>query len=198
METISEKQKALTYSDYMKMVETYAANGKTSGLDQSEHHKETTKLNVHRMQRLNKTAELLPEIRHALDQLVNRYTWLVLAETWCGDAAQCVPIIHLVAEQSNKIDFKVLLRDENLDLMDRYLTNGARAIPKLICIEQQSGKELFHWGPRPKPAQELAIELKNQNASKDEKGLAIQKWYNADKGLHLQKELLDLIREHMK
>ncbi|HQQ92944.1 MAG TPA: thioredoxin family protein [Bacteroidia bacterium] len=188
---------SLSYTDYMKLVEDYAAAGKTSGLDQTDHHKETTKLNVHRMQRLNKTAEILPELREAMGKLKNTYSWLVLAETWCGDAAQCVPIIHLTAALSQKIEIKILLRDENLDLMDRYLTNGARAIPKLICIEKSSGKELFHWGPRPKPAQDLAIALKAQNASKDEKGLAIQKWYNADKGLHLQQELLALVRAHL-
>ena len=60
------------------------------------------------------------------------WIWLILTEAWCGDAAQNIPTIEKIARENDRIKTLYLLRDENLELMDKYLTGGARAIPKLI------------------------------------------------------------------
>ena len=59
--------------------------------------------------------------------------WLIITEGWCGDAAQCIPTIEKIAAESKNIETHYVLRDENLDLIDEYLTNNARSIPKLIA-----------------------------------------------------------------
>lgn len=79
---------------------------------------------------------------------------IVLTEDWCGDAMLNVPILFRIAKKAN-IDVRMLLRDENLELMDQYLTNGkARSIPIFIFIDE-SGKEVGKWGPRAGKIQEF-------------------------------------------
>ena len=72
---------------------------------------------------------------------------IVITEDWCGDAMLNIPILLKVAEAAN-IDVRMIVRDENLELMDQYLTNGtSRAIPIFIFIDGD-GKEKLVWGPR--------------------------------------------------
>ncbi|MGP4061439.1 thioredoxin family protein [Halobacillus sp. H74] len=79
---------------------------------------------------------------------------IVLTEDWCGDAMLNIPIYLRLAEASH-IPTHFLLRDENLELMDQYLTNGqSRSIPKIIFIDSE-GKEVGTWGPRAPEVQEF-------------------------------------------
>ncbi|MFD2922762.1 thioredoxin family protein [Halobacillus naozhouensis] len=72
---------------------------------------------------------------------------IVITEDWCGDAMLNVPIYLRIAEAGG-IETRFLKRDENLELMDQYLTNGkSRSIPKIIVINKNGG-EIFNWGPR--------------------------------------------------
>jgi hypothetical protein len=189
-------QNAMDYPTYFSLMENLVAEGRTSGLDQSGRYIAFTKLNLQRMQRLDKTIILLPELVSEVSKLKSEFVCLILTETWCGDAAQTVPIFRSLEKIAPHLQLKFLLRDEHLDIMDQYLTNGSRSIPKLICFNKQSGKELFTWGPRPAELQEIAHKLIQQKVSPDEKALIIQKWYNTDKTLSVQKELLQLIQLH--
>lgn len=91
---------------------------------------------------------------------------IVLTEDWCGDAMVNVPILLKIAEKAN-IDVRMLLRDENLELMDQYLTNGtARAIPIFIFIDE-AGNETAVWGPRAPEAQQLVDEERAKLPEKD-------------------------------
>ncbi len=182
-------QKGITYNAYLELTETLVAQNKSSGSEQSDDLATYTKLNLQRMRRIGKTTTLLPELLKTLNQIDSPQIWLLLSETWCGDAAQNLPVINLMAEANPKIQLRILLRDQNLELMDAYLTNGARSIPKLICFDAVKNIELFNWGPRPAGAQTLAIELKHSGADKETKGLALQKWYAADKGISCQNEI---------
>lgn len=84
---------------------------------------------------------------------------IVLTADWCGDAALCVPVLQRIAEESN-VELRFLIRDENLELMDQYLTNGtSRAIPIFIFIDQD-GKETAVWGPRSPEVQEMITSLR--------------------------------------
>jgi hypothetical protein len=165
-----EKAEKYTYKGYRQLLESLMAEGKTTGTNQSPDMVEYAKLNNQRMARQDKTLTLLPEVHTALEYLNRNLNWLLITEGWCGDAAQNVPVIGKIAEAANgKINLQLVLRDENLELMDRYLTNGGRSIPKLICFDAETGEELGTWGPRPAEAQELFFSLKNNpNISRDE------------------------------
>jgi hypothetical protein len=151
-------------------------------------------LNVHRMKRLDKTVELLPEVLKNLDNLTRPLAWVVITEGWCGDAAQNVPVLEKITEASNgKITLELVLRDQNLELMDLYLTNGGRSIPKLICFDAETKTELGTWGPRPAPAQELFMKLKADGLPKAEFIAAIHAWYASDKTHSVQLEIAELL-----
>lgn len=84
---------------------------------------------------------------------------IVLTADWCGDAALNVPIFQKIAEQSN-IELRYLIRDENLELMDQYLTNGkSRSIPIFVFFNQE-GKEVMVWGPRAPHVEDLVTSLR--------------------------------------
>ncbi len=189
--------KAMNYTQYMDLLEGLMTQGKTTGSNQSEDYLNYAKLNLARMHRLNKTATLSPELKTALQKVNSGFIFLVLTEGWCGDAAQNIPTMHLIEIENKNIELKLVLRDENLELMDKHLTNGGRSIPKLICLEKESLKEVFTWGPRPEAIQQTVLELKEKKASPMEKAEIVHKWYTADKTLSLQKELETLIVSYL-
>jgi hypothetical protein len=189
--------KAINYTTYMALMHDLLTERKTTGPNQSGDLVEYTKLNFHRMERLNKTTVLTVELTEALHRLKKRWTWLVLTEAWCGDAAQNIPIMHAASVASGgKIDLALLLRDENLPLMDKYLTNGGRAIPVLICLETDTLKEVGKWGPRPDAAQQLVLEYKkNPVQTFEEFKTLLYTWYAKDKTASMQQELAACINK---
>ena len=99
MITNAHLQKSITYSEYRAMIDRLMLENKTTGPNQSEELTEYAKLNIHRMNRLDKTVQLFPELTETLQQLQRDLTWVVLTEGWCGDAAQNVPVLHTIAQQ---------------------------------------------------------------------------------------------------
>jgi hypothetical protein len=171
------------------------AQNLTTGTNQTEHILQYARLNIQRMRRVDKTIVLLPELREALAGLQQRYVWLTLTEGWCGDAAQIVPVLEAIVKASDgKLESRYLLRDENLDLMDRYLTGGGRSIPKLLVLHADTLTEAATWGPRPAPAQAMYQELKSQNLPFEEFAIRLHGWYAHDKTQSTQRELLALMR----
>ncbi|MCA8832911.1 thioredoxin family protein [Hymenobacter pini] len=186
---------AYSYATYRQLIDKLMAEGKTTGENQSDDLTAYARLNIQRMERLDKKAELMPELREALDGLTRTYEWVVLTEGWCGDAAQIVPVLEKIAQASHgRLRPRYLLRDENLDLMDRYLTNGGRSIPKLIILHADTLTEVTSWGPRPTEAQSLLLELKAAGATHEEYAEKIHAWYAKDKTQSTQRELLQLVR----
>ena len=193
--TESHLQKAISYGEYRELIDSLMSEGKTTGENHSENMIHYTKMNIQRMNRVEKTVELSDETVGILKGIDTKMVWVVLTEAWCGDAAQNVPVLAKMADISDKIELKLLLRDENLDVMDEYLTNGGRSIPKLVALNAETMDELFVWGPRPEPAQEMMNDFKaNPNGrTKQDLVIDIQKWYAKDKGLTMQKELVNLL-----
>lgn len=192
--------RSMSYDAYSKLLNDLMAQGRTTGDNQSEKYLNYAKLNLQRMGRLEKTTELTGELKEAISKLTEDCIWLVITEGWCGDAAQNLPVIHHIEKAGTRIRLALLLRDESLDVMDQYLTNGTRSIPVVICVKKQADgtyKELFVWGPRPAAAQELMMQLKRDGVEHDERSLAMQKWYNTDKTLSTQAEFAGLIRERL-
>jgi hypothetical protein len=183
----------ISYSNYRNLIKNLISEGKSTGTEQSEDHLTFSILNDKRMDRLDKTLEVSAETQNSLDNLNKGFTFLVIAEGWCGDAAQILPIINKVAEASHNIDFKIVLRDENEDLMNQYLTNGSKSIPKVLILDQEN-KVLDSWGPRPAVASQMVVDYKAQNGSLDEEFKKnLQIWYNKDKGHNTQNELVGLL-----
>jgi len=187
-------QTALCYGEYRALIDRLLAEGKTTGTDHSENMLEYTKLNVHRMNRIDRTVTLAPETVSVLKSLSRPVIWVVLTEAWCGDAAQNLPIIAKMADTTPMVTLKILLRDENLDIMDRYLTNGGRAIPKLVCLDAATLTDLFTWGPRPEPAQAMVRAHKaDPQEPYSEFVKKLQLWYAKDKGRSIQAEFRQLL-----
>lgn len=184
-----------SYPEYRKLVTDLLSEGKSTGNEQSENLTRYTSLNEARMNRLGKTIRISEDTIDKLQKLDNHYIWLVISEGWCGDAAQILPIINKMALESNKkIDLRIVLRDENDELMSHYLTNDGRAIPKVIVICKEAGIVRTDWGPRPKGATELMADYKKEFGVIDEKiKTDLQLWYLADKGISVQKELLEIM-----
>lgn len=155
-----------------------------------------TKLNRERMQRVEKTVQIVPETQTAMTNLTRDLIWVVLSEPWCGDAAQNLPVMQAMASLSPHVRLIILLRDTFPEIMDQYLTNDGKAIPKLICLDAETGYELFNWGPRPAPAQELLYAWKKSpETPKDEFYKQVQLWYAKDHGRTVQAELVSLLQK---
>lgn len=184
-----------SYVEYRKLVTDLLSEGKSTGDDQSESLIHYTSLNEARMNRLEKTIKISEETNEKLQNLENHYIWLVISEGWCGDAAQILPILNKMALASDKkVDLKIVLRDQNDELMSHYLTNGGRAIPKVVVICKEAGIVRADWGPRPKGATELMTSYKRDFGVIDEKiKTDLQLWYLADKGISVQQELIAIM-----
>lgn len=186
---------SLSFSEYRGLLNRLALEGGTTGAERSESRINYTRLNRQRMARLEKTIVLNNAVRQAAAQNRRRMIWLILTEAWCGDAAQNLPIIEKIAAESDIIETRYILRDENLELMDRFLENGARSIPRLIAMDRDSLEILGSWGPRPAVLKEYYLRLRSQGLEKLEIGELLQRWYNEDKGQSLQKEFETLIHD---
>lgn len=184
-----------SYVEYRKLVTDLLSEGKSTGDVQSESLTHYTSLNEARMNRLEKTIKITEDTIDKLQKLENHFIWLVISEGWCGDAAQILPIINKMALASDKkVDLRIVLRDENDELMSQYLTNGGRAIPKVIVICKEAGIVRADWGPRPKGATRLMADYKKEFGVIDDKiKTDLQLWYLADKGVSVQEELLEIM-----
>ena len=161
-------EKAMTFAEYVKLIDDLLATGQTTGPVQSENMYNYAKLNRQRMTRLEKTIVVEPGVANDVAELNVDWFWLVITEGWCGDAAQNIPVIEKIAALNPGIKTRYVLRDENPKLMDRYLTNGARSIPISIAVDARTFAVLGTWGSRPKEGQEYFLELKGQGMPKAE------------------------------
>lgn len=152
-----------------------------------------TSLNDRRMDRLDQSVEINESLGEALQNKSEKETWLVLTEGWCGDAAQNLPILAKAADLAPTIDLKLIYRDEHPEVMDAFLTNGGKAIPKLIRLDEHLNV-LGSWGPRPAPAQQMIVDHKaNPTSRMEDVYKKMQVWYRDDKTQTVQEELRDML-----
>ena len=184
--------KEYTYPRYRELNLDLAEKNKSSGQVQSTERIDATKINVQRIKRIDKTVFINKELTALIGTINKKWKWTVLVESWCGDGAQNVPIIAKAASLNQNIELSFILRDENPEIMDKYLTNGSRSIPILICTDVLSGYVLGAWGPRPKQIADMAGNFKQANPSTphDEFIKNLHLWYAKDKGESFQKDLL--------
>jgi hypothetical protein len=185
---------AMDYDEYQTLIDKLLDQDKTTGTNHSKEMVHYTKMNVQRMNRLDKQIELSESLKQELDQVDSPWVWLVLTEAWCGDAAQNIPAIVKMAQHNENIDLRFILRDQHLDIMDEYLTNGGRSIPKLICLDADQLDEIGTWGPRPADIQEQAMKWKDDpNIGKKEWAQKLHKRYAENRTRDIQSEFEELI-----
>lgn len=186
---------AYTYEEYREMIDNLLKEGKTTGENDSESMIHYTKMNVHRMNRIDKHTEFSEEVTDKLKNVDRQMIWLVLTEAWCGDAAQSVSVMNLMAEMSDNVHLRLILRDEHPEIMEQFLFRGkSRSIPKLIMLDAITLEVLADWGARPVEAQELFETMRSSvNVTKQEAAEYLHKWYADDKAQQIQKEIVELL-----
>lgn len=195
-ESIIEKslKNSYSYGQYRNHVSQLLLQGLSTGTTQSEALTHYSTLNEVRMNRLDKTIKITEDVNDRLKNLDKEYTLLVISEGWCGDAAQILPVINRMAEATDKLNFQIVLRDENAELMDAYLTNSSRSIPKLILLDKETLEPINSWGPRPAEAAKLVRDYKEKyGVINEEAKTELQKWYLHDKGLSTMREIVELL-----
>ncbi|WP_452224906.1 thioredoxin family protein [Lacinutrix chionoecetis] len=185
-------KKAITYPEYRDLVKALVKKNETTGNEKTEDLANYTMLNDRRMKRWDKTVKVPEATQEKISNLKLNQTWLVLTESWCGDAAHVMPVMNKIAELNSGIAFKVVLRDENEALMNQFLTHGGKAIPKLIMIDNADNTVVSTYGPRPSEATKLVNDyMAKHGLLTPEFKEELQHWYNKDKG---QNAIADLVK----
>jgi hypothetical protein len=185
----------MTYRQYSELTRAECAKTDTHHLSAEEKESiELKRLNCHRMKRIDNSYTPGPEITNEINRIDSYRLWMVITENWCGDSAQNLPYIAGLAALNKNIDLRIILRDSNPDIMDHYLTNGTRSIPKLVAFDKD-GIELFQWGARPAQAQELVSKLKQRGLEKKAYLEKLHSWYARSRGADIENEFLLLLKK---
>jgi len=184
----------LTFSEYFNIMEVKVNLTNLSDLSEEERVTvEQLRLNYQRSSRIIRTHKLNDRLSGLIKQISSPQLWMVITEAWCGDSAQNLPYIVKIAECNPLINLRILLRDQNTDIMDYYLSEEkARSIPKIVAFNDE-GDELFQWGARPKEAQDLVTKLKSERLSKEIFLNRLHLWYGRNRGKNLENEFIDII-----
>ena len=183
---------SLTYEAYLEIMRE-EADQPTDGLaEEDAQHVAFTQLNLHRTERIGRTYRIAAELADLLARLPGPETWLAITEPWCGDSAQCLPHIAVMAATRPALDLRILLRDDNPDVMDRYLTDGKRSIPRLVVLAAD-GRELMTWGPRPAAAQAVFDAARDEGLEKPQILERLHLFYGRDRGRALEREFIALL-----
>ncbi len=184
----------MTYGEYRELVQELAIRNSNTGPEKTEALANYTQLNTKRMDRWDKTLRIPNEVMDHVKALKQKMTWLVLTESWCGDASPSLPVMNKLAELTPNLDLKIVLRDEHPELMDLFLTNGTRSIPKVIVLDSLTQKVLGEWGPRSSKATKMVLDYKAEHRQlTPEFKQQLQVFYNKDKGQDILKDLVELL-----
>jgi len=184
----------MTFTSYLNYFKNIVENTSNTLVEiyQNSEYIEYTKLNWSRTNRWLKTGKLTIETIQKLKEIKTQQNWIVITEPWCGDASHIVPFIELMTRENNLISVEYELRDQPPFRINDYLVNGGKSIPILI-IQDENKNDLGVFGPRPKECQQLYLAEKEQGADLERLKIALQKWYNTDKGVQIQKEITALL-----
>lgn len=183
---------SISYTTYRNLVSQFAQEGKTSG-EQDQERINYTALNEKRYKRLDKTITIPEEKAIFFKEYSKSITLLAITETWCGDAAQILPVVQKITELNPKMNLKLVFRDENEELMNLFLTNGGKAIPVVIFLDLENNV-LAWWGSRPSVATKMVEDYKAQHGKlSPEFKEELQKWYNQDKGNSIVDDFIKIL-----
>ena len=182
----------LTWEEYIQRFEDILSGTFTNEIYAKEAYRDYVKMNFSRMNRWLKNIEIDADLKNKLSSIGETQDWYLITEPWCGDAAHSVPLIYLMSQLNDNINLHLVLRDDNHDFIDQYLTNGGRSIPKLVARSAE-GEDVFVWGPRPKDLAVIHAKLKSENADFDKINKTLQTWYNHNKGVDIQQEFNEIL-----
>ena len=189
-------ENSISYDAYRTLMQHLVETQATTGVDQNEALINYTMLNAKRMKRWDKTVKVSEEIKQKITALDKKVTWLIITESWCGDAAHVIPVLNKLADLNPNITFRLVERDKNLDLIDMFLTNGGRAIAKLIMLDDETGEVLNTFGPRPSEATALVNAYKAEHGKlTSEFKQDLQVWYNKNKGQNIINDITAMLCE---
>jgi len=190
-------QKALNYTEYRSLINELLAENRVTGdfMKNNDWMLEYTKQNNHRMDRGSTVFKATDALKETITSISEPWIWLVITEGWCGDAAQIIPAFVKMVDLNPKFSIKFILRDAHPKVMDAFLTNGSRAIPKLVVLNTNTLEVMGTWGPRPAVPQQMTEDYKN-NADKnfDKYVEVLHNWYNEDRFESIQKELVECLK----
>lgn len=115
---------------------------------------------------------------------------LVLADDWCGDAVNTVPVVAALADTVG-VELRIVEREAYPEIMDAHLTNGARSIPVVIRLDGE-GQCQGWWGPRPGELQAW-FEAEGRALPTDERYKRLRRWYARDRGRSTANEVARLL-----
>ncbi len=124
---------------------------------------------------------------------------IVITEPWCGDSLASLPILIKMGEINKKWEIRVLLRDENPELMGNFLTNGGRAIPVFLFLNNE-GSLISRWGPRADKVQAIfegyRDKINSGEIDKKDVHLELRKFYAADRGNAVMNTIIDMLAKN--
>lgn len=185
--------RGMDYPAYRQMIDELLAKGRTTGPEQTETRLEYTRLNQVRMDKWDKHYQPGPALKEWGQNADFDEYWLVISEAWCGDAAHALPVMSKVSEVLPGVQMRILLRDENLALMDHFLTCGTRSIPILIRLDPEDFSVKGTWGPRPSALEPLFSELRESENDPAERKKQLQLWYARNRGKAIEADLTEAI-----
>lgn len=190
---------ALSFEEYLQLAKDIVEERiPRSGLYQADNTFRYTRSNLERMNKVVQNIVLSQKLYNALSELKEEWVWVVISEPWCGDASWGTPALAVIASATDKIEFKILLRDTNPEIMKAYQTAGSDSIPKLIGIRKRDWAELGTWGPRPQVLHRQVLALKDSPGFDYKESVrAIHAWYEQDMTKTIQEELLGAVKQWM-
>lgn len=197
MSSLFTKVGLCTYAEYERLFQEMANMGKESQYFVTSANLPYIRSNWEISQRVKSSVVLFHSLNQLLLNLYYSYTWLVITEPWCMESAQNLPVIAAMAKVNpEKIRLLVVLKDQHPELMNKYLTNGNKAIPKVILINETRNVEEYTWGPRPAPAQDLFLQWKRDNDTKSKRPFSVElnNWYKCDSSMTIQREFKSFLQ----
>jgi len=116
---------------------------------------------------------------------------LVLADDWCGDAVNTLPLATRLLEAGGTAEVRIVPRERFPALMDRHLTGGSRSIPVFILLGL-NGTVRGSWGPRPRELQ-TRVQSEFQGLASEERYREIRRWYARDRGASTIREIVEMV-----
>ena len=193
MTVAGHEVKALTYDEYMSAWRD--KNGLSmKGLDKvNRRMRHYSRYNYDRQQGVELTYTMSEPFRQAVGELQTPLTWYFITDDWCIDSAYSLPLLMQAAELKGDIDIHILMKEDNLGLLDDFLTDGRRSIPVLFGVDE-SGSVRFRWGPQPKVLEDLRTSLQEAGEPGRVVSSSTIEWYAADGHLEVERELTDLFQ----
>ena len=187
-------QKGYSFEDYLERIEDELEE--QIELDDPKELVPLFAMNLKQSREIKKNFRYNPGMEKKAKSYNADLKFLVISEGWCEDAAQIVPIVDRLAETIG-VELKIVLRDENLELMEEYHTNGSLSVPIVIGVTPD-GEEAFRFGPRPAKAMEFTNKFKKDpdKYSKDDFYEDLDRYYLENHGQDIITEILELIEEY--